>query len=101
MHKKTISIFFLVSFTIFMVTPTVMSILDRSYDVSFFYSLTEEENKNNETLKKFEFEVFDFDKYLITAFKSDKEDNLNYCLEHYTTLTLECLSPPPEQSFLS
>lgn len=101
MRKKAISIFFLFSFTVFMVAPTVMSVLDSSYDISYFYSLNEEENKSNETLKKFEFEVFDLERYLITSFKSNEESHSGYYLKNYTTLSLECLSPPPEQNLFS
>lgn len=84
-----------------MVTPTVLSVLDSSYNISYFYSLNEEENKSNETLKKFEFEVFDLDKYLIAEFKSDKDHHLSYYLKHYTTLSIESVSPPPEQNTFS
>lgn len=101
MRKKAISIFFLFSFTVFMVAPTVLSVLDSSYNISYFFSLNEEENKSNETLKKFEFEVFDLDKYLIAEFKSDNEHHLGYYSKLYTALSLESVSPPPEQNIFS
>ena len=101
MYKKVISIFFLFSFTVFMVAPTVISVMDSSYNISYFFSLNEEENKSNETLKKFEFEVFDLDKYLIAEFKSDIKHHLGYYSKLYTTLSLESVSPPPEQNTIS
>ena len=101
MYKKGITLFFLLSFTIFIIAPTAMLIVDNSYDVSYFYNLNEEENKNNETLKKYEFELFDLNKYILVGFSPDKVDQSKFYLKEYTSLHLECFSPPPEQNGIS
>lgn len=101
MHKKKITLFLLISFTLFIVAPTTIMILDSSYDISYFYNLNEEENKSNETIKKYEFEVFDLNKYILVRFYDDSVDQSKFYLKNYTSLYLECFSPPPEQNHIS
>lgn len=101
MYKKGITLLLLVSFTIFILAPTAIMILDSSYDVSYFYNLNEEENKNNETLKKYEFEVFDLNKYILLGFFNDEAEQSKFYYKDYTSLYLECFSPPPEQNDIS
>ena len=101
MHKKGITFFLLFSFTMFIVAPTAIMILDSSYDISYFYNVNEEENKSNETLKKLDFEVFDLHKYILTGMQSDEADQSKVYLKNYKSLYLENFSPPPEQNGIS
>lgn len=101
MYKKGITLFLLVSFTLFIVAPSVIMVLDSSYDISYFYNLNEEENKNSETLKKYEFKVFDLNKYILLGFYNDRVDQSKFYFTNYTSLYLECFSPPPEHNDIS
>ena len=96
MHKKTVSYFFLILFTLFIAAPTIISVIEKSFDTSIFYSVNEEENKVNETLKTLEIKLTDHYKYCISFFDLEKEKSYTSYLKNYTPHYLECLSPPPE-----
>ncbi|MEZ4801358.1 MAG: hypothetical protein R2797_01200 [Gelidibacter sp.] len=98
MQKKTVSYFFLIFFTLFITAPTVISVIEKSCDTSIFYSVNEEENKVNETLKTFEVKLNDHEKYGISIFDLEIEKSYNSYIKNYTPQDLECLSPPPELS---
>ncbi|MCK7589328.1 hypothetical protein M0G43_01955 [Subsaxibacter sp. CAU 1640] len=98
MQKRTISYFFLILFTLFIAAPTVISVVEKSFDTSIFYSVNEEENKINETLKVFEVKLSDHEKFCISISDLEKEKSYIFCIKNYTSKDLECLSPPPELS---
>ena len=98
MHKRTISYFFLVLFTLFIAAPTVISVVEKSFDTSIFYSVNEEENKTNETLKVFEVKFSDHEKFCVSVLDFEKEKSYISYIKNYTSNDLECLSPPPELS---
>jgi len=98
MYKKTFSYFFLILFTLFIAAPTIISVIEKSFDTSTFYSISEEENKVNETLKTFEVKLSDSDKFAFSIFRLEKEKSYTSYLKNYTPNDLECLSPPPELS---
>ena len=64
MPKQLVTYFFLFIFTLFIAAPTVISVVEKSYDVSIFFSVTEEENKVNETVKVFELN-YNYDKLML------------------------------------
>ena len=96
MQKRTVSYFFLILFTLFIATPTVISVIEKSFDTSIFYSVSEEENKVNETLKTFEVKLSEHYKYDLSFLDLEKEKSYNSYIKDYTPHDLECLSPPPE-----
>ncbi len=98
MQKRTISYFFLILFTVFIAAPTVISVIEKSFDTSIFYSVNEEENKVNETLKVFEVKLSDHEKFCLSIFDLEKEKSYTSYIKNYTPHHLECLSPPPELS---
>ena len=97
MQKKTVSYFFLIIFTLFITAPTVISMIEKSFDTSVFYSVNEEENKCNETLKNLELKLSDTEKIAVVFFEIEKESNNPSYLKNYTQYDSECISPPPEQ----
>ncbi len=101
MPKARISIFFSLIFTMFIVAPTIISVIEDAYDLSIFYSLNEEENKEqNEISKKLEIKFLD-NLGIASVFWDFEENSLfNLYLKNYTPLSLECASPPPEQYIL-
>lgn len=80
----------------FISAPTVISVIEKSFDTSVFFSVTEEENKVNETLKTFEAKLNDNDRFGLSIFDLEKEKSYISYLKNYTQNDLECLSPPPE-----
>ena len=57
----------------FISAPTVISVIEKSFDTSVFFSVTEEENKVNETLKTFEAKLNDNDRFGLSIFDLEKE----------------------------
>lgn len=96
MHKRAVSFLFLTLFTLFISAPTIISMVEKSFDTSVFYSVNEEENKGCETLKIFEVKLLENSDYDISLIDSEKEKSYNSHAKNYTPSTLECLSPPPE-----
>ncbi|MBJ2174045.1 hypothetical protein JBL43_07345 [Aureibaculum sp. A20] len=58
MLKKSLSIILLVVFVNFILTPTIISLLDSSNDISSVFSLNEEEKKENELEKDIKIKIF-------------------------------------------
>ncbi|MGJ8591658.1 MAG: hypothetical protein ACSHXF_03875 [Aquaticitalea sp.] len=98
MQKKLISIFFLLLFTFLVSAPTVLTMVENSCDASIFYSVNEEENKVNETLKIFEIKLLDTDQFDSASLDLEKEKSYSAYIKNYTPSTIECFSPPPELS---
>jgi hypothetical protein len=96
MSKRLVSNFFLFIFTVFIAAPTVISVVEKSYDVSIFFNVNEEENKVNETVKLFEVKLNENDKFHFSFLDIEKEKTYASYLKTYAPSTIECISPPPE-----
>lgn len=96
MSKRLVSNFFLFIFTVFIAAPTVISVVEQSYDVSIFFNVNEEENKVNETIKLFEIKLNETDKFQFSFLDIEKEKTYASYLKTYAPSTIECTSPPPE-----
>ncbi|MBR9757555.1 MAG: hypothetical protein GYB39_05700 [Algicola sp.] len=97
MPKRIINTFFLFIFAMFLLAPTVISIVDDSYDVSFFYSVSEEENNPNEIKH---IENYNADGFMQSLGQKQSNKISDFYLNHYSNLSSENLSPPPEQDIL-
>jgi hypothetical protein len=100
MSKKIVSIFLSVIFLLFIVTPTIIVMVDDTIDVSIAFSASEEEEKGNE--KNLDIEVLFSN---LKANESDlvfavSENNLGYYFKNYPKPHLNLISPPPEQHIL-
>jgi len=100
MSKKIVSIFLSVIFLLFIVTPTIIVLVDDTIDVSIAFSASEEEEKGNE--KNLDIEVLFSN---LKANESDlvfavSENNLGYYFKNYPKPHLNLISPPPEQHIL-
>ena len=98
MHKKPIAIFFTVLFMAFIVTPSIIAVIDNSIDTSIFYSLTEEEENGKV-------------KNLLSPFSSQNNDVsadlslkvnqfFSYRFKNYPKPHLNLIFPPPESHIL-
>ncbi|HZW62585.1 MAG TPA: hypothetical protein VFF15_02965 [Flavobacteriaceae bacterium] len=100
MSKNSITFFFLFIFSLFISTPTIILMVEDNIDVSTFYGVNEEENKN-ETSKKIEVNLFNSSKYNI-AQPWDEKEKLNFAyLKLSPQHIMESFSPPPEQNIHS
>ena len=83
-------------FTLFIVTPTILSVVQDNFDISILYNISEEENNQKEVTKNFDVK-FSETKTCLSLFNSlDKKDLLDYYLKHYTNIFQENSYPPPE-----
>ncbi len=98
MRIKRIALFFLVIFSIFLVAPTAIKIIEKKVDISYFISLSEEENKNS--LKE-----LNPDKIFIIHTRSaaefgllkNKSNIFTYLDNHYPKVFIDSNYPPPEE----
>ncbi|MGG5488166.1 hypothetical protein [Gaetbulibacter sp. PBL-D1] len=100
MGKKVTSLAILIIFSAFLAAPTIISIVDKDFNVAAFYSVNEEENSQNEISKNVEVKFLDNSLYDdLIVFDNSIKHNSHYQI-NYSSLSLENLSPPPEQHIL-
>ena len=97
MDKLILSSFFLFLFTVLISGPTIILMVDDSIDTSIFYSITEEEEKGHESVKKIDLKFSDFNQFDIEFNTKSKSQSLVYTCKKYSKPHLNLLSPPPEQ----
>ena len=59
MGKKVTSLAILIIFSAFLAAPTIISIVDKDFNVAAFYSVNEEENSQSEISKNVEVKFLD------------------------------------------
>ena len=83
-------------FTLFIVSPTIISVVEKSFDVSILFSMNEEENNQKETSKNFDLK-FSETKTTLSLFNTlHKSKSLDYYSRKYASIAQENSSPPPE-----
>lgn len=91
MLKRNIAIFFTVLFMAIIATPTVIIVLDDTIDISVFYSISEEEEKNK--LELVYLETKEEGNSFIDFLKRKKTA---YYFKKYPKPHLNLISPPPD-----
>ena len=94
---KTTARLLLFVFIAFLITPTIVSIIEKTTDISVFYSLSEEEKEIKEIKEIkaiFNFEVFDAPVYL-SKLNSGLIHSEN--LSKHDKIPSKIFIPPPEQ----
>ena len=94
MTKKIVSIFFINLFLLFLVAPTIITVIDDSIDVSVFYAVSEEEDKNPK--KNIEVLFFDVDISETACATRENENDLIHFNKRYSKPHLNLISPPPK-----
>ena len=93
------SIFLLIVFTSFLVTPAVISICGEQADISSYFSMNEEENSLKLPKLMSEYHANDSKSSLATILLLKKQkDKFQYYLNNYKMVFLEVVSPPPKQA---
>lgn len=98
MFKHLVSSFFLILFLGFIAAPTIIHSVDDTIDISFFYSITEEEERGHQTFKIFEVKLSETEKFCLSLFELEKERSYASYVKNYIPYAIECVSPPPKLS---
>lgn len=96
MSKNLISIIFSTIFLVFLLAPTIITIVDDSIDISLFYAMSEEEESGVEKNKIDE--VLILQRYTSETFFVSKKIKLItvYFFKNYKKPHLNLISPPPD-----
>jgi ABC-type uncharacterized transport system permease subunit len=86
--------FLLIVFVVFLSTPTIVSVIKKTTNTSFFYSMSEEELKHKEIKSDFHFE-----EALTISFPSSITSGLilSENLSRHDNVASAIFIPPPEQ----
>jgi hypothetical protein len=93
---KFLCITFLLFFTSFLATPTIISMIDKDVDISCFYSVSEDEE---EMVSFDEIKSITTSDHQMTYVLSKASSKLNVSLKpflNFTNLAHQIFSPPPE-----
>ena len=97
MNKTVIVIIFSVIFASFTIVPSILAIVDDSYDISILISSSEEEEKKGEEkIKDFEIEVPSPNMIDQEILNKSLVNPTNFRTNNYSSLFKELTSPPPE-----
>lgn len=92
MSRNIISIFFTVLFLAFLTAPAVITMVDDSVDISYFYSITEEEEKGGKIEVLLNRDSINHSDFALP----EKAVNEGYYFKKYAKPHLNLISPPPE-----
>ena len=96
--RNSISLFFTLLFSLLLITPTVISLVDDSQDLAFFLDMNEEEeNKGKEAAKDLEIKIYSSENF-VTLFLNgiQKKKNVRFQSKNYTSEYQRNTIPPPE-----
>ncbi len=100
MAKKPIATYFTILFMTFIITPSLLAVVDSSIDTSIFYSFNEEEEKGGETIKTFEVLANYNQHHETNIYASVLVHNQGYFFKKYPKPNLNLIFPPPESYIL-
>lgn len=83
----------LIIFVTFLSTPTIVSVIKKSTDTSYFYSMSEEELTHKEVKAEFKFETLSLVFFPLQSSRVISSENL---LKH-NNIASSIFIPPPEQ----
>lgn len=83
----------LIIFVTFLSTPTIVSVIKKSTDTSYFYSMSEEELTHKEVKAEFKFETLSLVFFPLPSSRVISSENL---LKH-NNIASSIFIPPPEQ----
>ena len=98
MKSGAIPVFFALVFTLFLITPTVLTLMGEPVDVALFSSNEEESEQENELRKLLEVDLFTAFSNQQASHDNKKDLKSNYYTLSFEELHLESIYPPPEQA---
>ncbi|MDE1205237.1 hypothetical protein [Tenacibaculum larymnensis] len=94
--KSKIAIFFIVLFAGIIVTPSVITLVDKDQDITIFLNLSEEE-ENTKHVKVAELKAHPNEDYTSFLYKKiQKKKNVSFQSKNYVSQYPKILTPPPE-----
>ncbi|TDQ28427.1 hypothetical protein [Tenacibaculum caenipelagi] len=96
--KSKAAIFFIVLFASIIVTPTVVTLMDKNQDLTIFLSLNEEE-ENTKEIKGLEMTIHPIENNNNSSFlyyRIQKKKNVRFQSKNYVSQYPKILTPPPE-----
>ncbi|MBC9794347.1 hypothetical protein [Sinomicrobium weinanense] len=95
---KSIAASFLVLFGIFLITPAIVTIIEKSADVSIFYSAAEEENHGCTKVVDDRIINSIYDSSFVLSSPLYERAPMEYVEDLYTSYQADQFCPPPELS---
>ena len=105
--RTIIALFFSILFTILLVTPTIISLVDETQEVSIFFDLSEEEENNEgkegkESKKGADLKLFASTQSLCGSLNSLQEKkNIRFRSKYYFLESSKIDTPPPKTALIS
>lgn len=91
-----ITIVFTFIFTLFIVSPTIVSVVEKNFDISILFNMNEEENNQKEISKVFDLKSSET-KASLSVFNILHTSSLfDFYSKKYASISQENYSPPPE-----
>jgi|TARA_B110000902_G_scaffold119720_1_gene140394 hypothetical protein len=94
--KNSIAIIFTFIFTLFIVSPAVLSVVEENFDISILFNAGEEENNQKEISKNFDLKIPEIKNYTSLLNSQEKKNLFDNLLKKYTNISLENTFPPPK-----
>ena len=94
--KNSIAIIFTFIFTLFIVSPAILSVVEENFDISILLNVGEEENNQKEISKNFDLKIPETKNYTFLFNSLEKKNLFDNLLKKYTNISLEYSSPPPK-----
>ena len=96
--RNSISLFFTLLFSLLLITPTVISLVDDSQDLAFFLDMNEEEeDKGKEAAKDLEIKIYSSENFETLFLNGiQKKKNVRFQSKNYTSEYQRNTIPPPE-----
>ncbi len=98
--KIKIALFFTIVFSILLITPTVISLVDKKQDVAFFLDVNEEEeNQGNNSAKDVEIKIHPTTEQvgLLLLKGIQKKRNIRFKSKNYNSEYSKNTTPPPQK----
>lgn len=96
MKAKNYSLFFLFIFSIFLITPSVLKIIENDIDISYFFDISEEEKKDKGEEASDPFIVTINRDYEYSNFLFKNQDLFFIENNFYRSIIIDQNYPPPE-----
>jgi|SRR5690606_31770860 len=96
LKTKRYALFFLIIFSIFLVSPAVVRVIEANVDVSYFFNIAEEENKHSQKEYKDVFIGITNKPYDTNALLMRKFSLFFYKNNKYPPIDLDENCPPPK-----
>lgn len=100
MSKNIVSLFLSLLFVVFVLTPTLITLVDKAADISVFFEISDEEEKSVEKDGEAQEYLYELHQQELTYGVSGRRNVEAYLCITYPNPHLNIISPPPEAYIL-